>query len=437
MKDRTAQNPQHDPSQSGPSPAFFTGDAELDKKNIEILLKTIATVNSAASHKETLSAIVDGAIELTKTERGILFLFDEFDKLRVRVSRDASGTDLPGDIQFSRGIPKKVITEGKPIYSVVTSDEEAFELGTSVMELKLRAVMCVPLVNASKKVIGAVYVDSKAGAREFTDLDLSLFESLAQQVTVSLERLRAQELESAMNVAREIQKHLLTADEVVIPGLDVRSLSMACDETNGDYHDLFRLSDTRLGIAVGDVTGHGIGPALLVARTQAFLEAYVEQEQDPGQLVFRLNNVIESHTKDDNFVTLFYSEIDAANRKLSYSSAGHPPALLVRAATGEIEEFPKTGVPLGIQADFPFRKNEDIELDVGDVLLIYTDGVTESMNAEREMFGDDRLRQTLKELASLEAEQISKGLLDRVREFTGSARLQDDLTWVVARVTPQ
>ena len=106
------------------------------------------------------------------------------------MARDAAGSDLPRDIQFSRGIPKKVITEGEPIYSVVTSDEEAFELGTSVMELKLRAVMCVPLVS-SGKVIGAVYVDSKAGAREFTDLDLSLFQSLAQQVTVALERVRS------------------------------------------------------------------------------------------------------------------------------------------------------------------------------------------------------------------------------------------------------
>jgi len=413
---------------------FFTGNAEVDRQNVDILLEAIATVNSAASHRDTLRSIVDGAVKLTKTERGILFLFDEFDKLRIRVARDANQADLPRDIQFSRGIPKKVITEGEPIYSVVTSDEEAFELGTSVMELKLRAVMCVPLVS-SGRVIGAVYVDSKAGAREFTELDLALFQSLAQQVTVSLERLRSQEMATSLGVAREIQEHLLSREEVTVEGLDVTCHSLPCDETNGDYVDLIPLADRRIAIAVGDVTGHGIGPALLVARTQAFLEAYVERDLGPGALLSRLNNVIESHTKDDNFITLFYSEIDAANRRLSYSSAGHPAALLVRCRRGEIEELPKTGVPLGIQPDFPFRMREEIELDAGDVVFVYTDGLTESMNADREMFGVERVRQTLLELVNEPSARISEGVFERVRAHIGGGRTQDDLTWVVVRVT--
>lgn len=428
---------EHPLAGSDGAPAFFTGNADLDRKNVEILLQTIAKVNSAASHQETLNSIVDGAVALTRTERGILFLFDDSQRLRVRVSRDASRSDLPKDAEFSRGIPKKVITEREPIYSVVTSDEEAFELGTSVMELKLRAVMCVPLVSAAGQVMGAVYVDSKAGAREFTDLDLSLFQSLAHQVTVSLERVRAQEMEASLNVAREIQSHLLSSDQVLVSGLDVHSHSKPCDETNGDYLDLFHLDGDRLGMAVGDVTGHGIGPALLVARVQAFLEALVEQNMKPADLLFKLNNVIESHTKEDNFITLFYSEIDTVNRRLSYSSAGHPPALLLRADTGNVEELTKTGVPLGIQPDFPFRMAEDIALNAGDILFVYTDGLTEAMNPEREMFGEDRMREALKEMRAESAERISVGLLDRVQAFIGGERLSDDLTWVVAKATAQ
>ncbi len=239
---------------------------------------------------------------------------------------------------------------------------------------------------------------------------------------------------SSLRVAEEIQKYLLSKTEVEVEGLDVQAFSRPCDKTNGDYLDLFRLDGEKLAVVVGDVTGHGIGPALLVARTQAFLESYVEQGLAPGEVVSRLNNVIESHTKDENFVTLFYSEIDPANRRLSYSSAGHPPALLVRG-DGQVEELVKTGVPLGIQPDFPFRMNSDIAFESGDTLFVYTDGLTEAMDSNREMFGPERLRDLLVEQSGSDAETISKTVLERVTEHLDGAPPDDDLTWAVVRRT--
>ena len=144
--------------------------------------------------------------------------------------------------------------------------------------------------------------------------------------------------------------------------------------------------------------------------------------------------MIESHTRDDSFITLFYSEIDAPNRKLSYSSAGHPPALLIRGGSGEIEDLPNTGVALGIEPDFPYRMKEGIGLEPGDALFVYTDGLTESRNHEREMFGVERLKATLLAACGKSAAEMSAGVLEAVTRHCGGGRLQDDLTWVVVRM---
>jgi len=422
-------------SKREPDPSgFFTGDVSQDRRNVEILLKIIAEVNSAASYQDTLKSIVDGAIELTGTERGLLFHFDEFKQLKVRVARDREGNDLPSDIQFSRGVPRRVVEQGTPVSSVVTSDEEAFELGTSVMELKLRKVMCVPL-RLREEILGAVYVDSKAGSREFTELDIELFQSLAHQVAVTMEKVRTQEMQAQLQLAQEIQKYLLAPTSAAIAGLDVHWVSRPCEETNGDYLGIFTLGPDRLGVAVGDVTGHGVGPALLVARTQAFLEALIAPDRSPGDLLSRINNALESHTRDENFVTLFFSAIDAANRRLAYSSAGHPPALLFRSGSGEVEELPKTGLALGIQRDFAYRERSGIQVDVGDVLVVYSDGLTEAMDPERRQFGIASLRETVAGAAGGSAREISERIDARIREFTGGASPPDDRSWVVVRVT--
>jgi len=248
-----------------------------------------------------------------------------------------------------------------------------------------------------------------------------------------------EKMKRSLELAMEIQQHLLPGESPRLAGFDIAGGSVYCDETGGDYYDFIDLVDLapgKLGIAVGDVTGHGIAAALLMASARAVLRSHAPRRgADLAELFGELNRHLVRDTGEERFMTLFYGLLDASDRSLWWASSGHDPALWLRHAGGRIEELPNTGIPLGVVEDTTYTRAGPVTLGGGDVIFIGTDGIWEARNAAGEMFGKRRLRELLSARAGLGAEELYAAVVEAVRDFQAGAPQADDITLVVIKAT--
>ncbi|MGH7150797.1 MAG: PP2C family protein-serine/threonine phosphatase, partial [Planctomycetota bacterium] len=326
---------------------LLTGDGSRDGKRLTLLLQAIADVTGNLALERVLDSIVDKSIALTRAERALLLLREE-GGLKIRVARDALRRDLPAPVQYSTTVANRVAETGEAIRSMVGGRGEKLDLGQTVIDLRLRAVMCVAL-RVRERTIGAIYVDSRASEREFSKSDLAFFDALAGQIAVALEnaRLHADSLEkermtAALRVAADIQRRLLPTVPPEIPGLELQGAFRSAEETTGDSFDFIPLPAGRVALVVGDATGHGIGPTLVMATVRAALRAYFNLLDEPGEVMTRLNADLRRDLEEGLFFTAFLGVVDPGKGELRYVNAGHPPALLRRAG-GKVEPLERTG----------------------------------------------------------------------------------------------
>jgi sigma-B regulation protein RsbU (phosphoserine phosphatase) len=251
-------------------------------------------------------------------------------------------------------------------------------------------------------------------------------------------KLREREkMKRSLEMAMEIQQHLLPQGSPLIDGFDIAGKSIYCDETGGDYYDFIELAELgagRLGIALGDVSGHGIGAALLMAAARGVLRSHATSHgANLGKLFETLNRHLVRDTGEEQFMTLFYAVLDAEAKSLVWTSGGHDPALWLQNAGGEIQELPNTGIPLGILEDAPYEQAGPIELRPGDIVLVGTDGIWEARNTDGEMFGKDRLRRILSDSGDRSASEIHDMTVEAVHDFRQARPQEDDVTLVVIK----
>ncbi|HET6203344.1 MAG TPA: GAF domain-containing SpoIIE family protein phosphatase [Planctomycetota bacterium] len=419
---------------------LLTGEGSRDGRRLALLLQAVADVTSNLTLERVLDSIVDKSIALTRAERAILLLRDG-KGLTIRVARDAQGRDLPAPVQYSTTVAGRVVETGEAIRSMVGGRGEKLDLGQTVIDLRLRAVMCVPL-RLRERTLGAVYVDSRASEREFSKSDLAFFDALGVQIAVALEnaRLHADSLEkermkAALRLAADIQRRLLPTVPPEIPGLDLQGAFLPAEETTADSFDFVPLPGGRVALVVGDATGHGIGPALVMATVRASLRAYFRLLDEPGEVVTRLNADLRRDLEEGMFFTAFLAVVDPGRGELRYVNAGHPPALL-RRAEGAVEALGKTGAALGLLDEEVYDAAGPIPLRAGDLLLAFTDGIVEARSPSGELFGDERLVESLARSDPGSARALLDRVLAGVREFSGGL-LEDDVTLIAARVQPR
>ncbi|MDP6956280.1 MAG: SpoIIE family protein phosphatase, partial [Planctomycetota bacterium] len=321
----------------GTSTIFLTGDEAKDRRSVKMLLDAIAQVSESRDLEALLDYVVDQAVEITGAERGLL-VSREAGELTLRTVRGRSGQVLEeDDRRYSTSVVKKVLDSGEALRTTVNSQAEAMELGESVFDLKLRAVMCSPVTtdDATEEESGEVvlYVDSRAASREFRSRDLAIFAALTQHIAIALRNSRLHEqslekvrLEESIQIASTIQEGLMPSLPEDIGELDVHGWYKPAEKTSGDFYDFVRLESGALAVVVGDVTGHGIGPALVTATAQGHLRSYLRFVDDPGKLVTMLNQDMARHLDPGLFVTLFLVIIQPDGR-LQAVNAGHTPPL--------------------------------------------------------------------------------------------------------------
>ena len=417
---------------------LLTGDPAQDTQTIEILLDTIAELTSTLDLDRVLEDIVDKSLEFTRGERGILLLGERAEQLRPRVARDQNGQDLGTDVVYSQTLVQRCLERSQPERSVVQSDQEALELGQSVFNLKLRAVMCAPL-RLRGRTIGVVYIDSTATRREFSGRDLALFGAMSAQLASAVEtaHLHADSLEHArkqrdLETAKQIQHHLLPPVPRDFAGAELAVRFYARDEASGDTYDFVPLPDGRLVALIGDVTGHGVGAALLTHAAQAAVRSYLELIDDLSEVATRLNNRLVASVETGNFMSMLLVLVDPVAMTMHYVNAGHPGVILARG--DDVRELEKTGMVLGVVGDQRYEAAGPVELQPGDLLVLRTDGVDETRNRARELFGTERLYAALRKSAGLGADEALAAVECAATDFADGLEQDDDLTMVAIRL---
>jgi len=430
------------PPSSGTSPeaqeGLLTGNPRDDQASMQILLESIAEVTSGMELDDVLDRIARKSIQVTDAERALVLLGEAGRDLEIRIACDNRGQALTGDLQYSRSMVARCLSEGQAVRSVVRSDQEALELGQSVFDLKLRAVMCAPLVSRARTV-GVIYVDSKAQRREFSGRDLALFGALSAQTAIAVENARLYRdslekvrLQKEIELAQKIQRHLLTEVPPDLMGVDFALHFSACDQTSGDTYDVVQSPDGRLLTAIADATGHGIGASLLTHAFQAALRTYLELLPDLESVTPRLNDRLVERSEDGHFLSMLLIELDAERRRVQYVNAGHPGLVLVR--DGSVREYERTGMVLGVVAGQEYPVAGPVPLLPGDLLFLRTDGVDEAMNAERVMFGRERLHRVLVESAAERGREILERVHGALTEHRGGCAPDDDVTMIAIKI---
>lgn len=433
---------------SGHSTAFLTGNDGLDRRTIEILLRGIAQVSESRDLEPLLIDIVDTSIEVTGAERGLLILHDDARGLSVRVARARGKKAVDGQVKFSTSIVRRVLADLEPVRAQVSSDSEALELGTSVYDLKLRAVMCVPLVASEdpqgQAERGVLYVDSKAATREYSQKDLSLFAALSQYIRIALQNARLHidsvekaRLQHSIEIAGQIQRDLMAEQPRDVPGYDIHGWYRPAEGTTGDFYDFVKMRGGRHGVFVGDVSGHGIGPALIMAEAKSALRQGLKLLDDPAAIVRSVCEDLGPRMEDNLFLTLFVGVL-APDGAVKTLNAGHTPPLIWRAATKTVESIPGHAPALGFVDDFPYEDGPVHKLEPGDLLVMLTDGLVEARSIELadQLFGEERMKECVARHAQpgLDARTIVELVIADVLQFAGGKR-EDDMTLLVVRRT--
>ena len=392
---------------------------------------------AAADLDSLLGLIIERSMELLEAERATLFLYDAAtDQLVSRIAHESEEIRMPAD----RGIAGACV-RGRSVVNV--SDAYADERHNKEFDRKsgfrTRNVLAVPLFDYGGELVGVLEVmNKKAGA--FGGYDIALLETLAAQAGVVVQRanlidhyLEKQRMQRAMEIAREIQQGLLPKATPDIPGFDIAAFSQPADETGGDIYDFLPLDEQRLEIVVADATGHGIGPALVIAETRAMLRALRGRAADVPRTLATVNDLLTADLCDARFVTCFFGLLDAADSTLRFASAGHGPMLRYDSQADAFEQMAATAVPLGVLEGVSFEKMVTWTLRAGDFAAILTDGLFEAINAAQEQFGIERVMELLRCCKDMPSAEMVEMLRVTVMSYAGDLPQADDLTAVVVR----
>ncbi len=303
-----------------------------------------------------------------------------------------------------------------------------------------RSEMTVPLI-AEDELVGVFNIESDRLAA-FDERDLRLLSAFGNQAAIAIQRawlhdqaIEMRRMEEEIRIARRIQRRLLPQDHPVFSGLDIAAFNHPSREVSGDVYDFLEITSNQLGILIGDVAGKGIPAGILMATFQASMRAEIRNNYAISVILAKVNRLMGESIEQTDFVTAVYGVFDRARRRLTYSNAGHNPPVVLRAG-GQVDWLSEGGTVLGAFRDATYRE-AFVDLNLGDLLVFYTDGVTEARNDRDEMFGTGRLVDTLRACpADLPARLVCRRILEAVHQHRGRVHVEDDVTAVVLRPTP-
>ena len=416
-------------------------------RQVAALLDALRALGSSRVLDEVLLLVMDAAIDVTGAERGFIMLANQAGELELKLARLQGKVSLAGSrFETSRKIPEQVFASGQPRIVADLRDGSLAEVHGGTIALGIRHVLCVPLrlvhyVDAPQTVgearaIGVLYLDSREKGRLLSDTARIALETLAAEAAVAIENARlyreASEkarMDEELRVASQIQQSLLPQARKNVGFCEAMGASIACRAIGGDFFDYLDLPDGSFGFALGDVSGKGPPAALLTAVLQGIFSALAFALVEPRDMLTRVNRALLARGVESRFATIFFGVITPDGR-LTYCNAGHNPPLLF---TGDaVRSLETGGTIVGL---FPHASydQETLQLSSGDLLAVFSDGVSEALSATGEEFGEDRIREAVAAVRGGSTEGVLQALLASVKGFALGAVQNDDVTAMMVK----
>jgi phosphoserine phosphatase RsbU/P len=419
-------------------------------RKLNMLLEASKLLHSQLPLDAVLGTMLDHAVSVTDADRGLLLEADAAGKLQVRYARRAGGMRLPPEsLTPSQTAIQLALRQGSPVITEdVAQADMDLQVAQSIVAQRLRSVVVIPLYAMSRantdesmvnikrgQSLGVIYLDSRRPAA-FSKLDRQILDALAADAASILDNARLverererQRMEQEINIARDIQQALLPKDFRDFPHLSVRGINFPCLSVGGDYFDVFPLGENRTAFLIADVSGKGLGAALLTTMLQGALSA-MSLGTDPALVFNHVNKFLCSHAEVGRYATMFFGILDTEGH-LEFINAGHPSPILLRKGVAE-EAFAEGSFPVGLVPEAEYTA-VCLKLEPGDTMVLFSDGVTEAMDPAEELYGVPRLRELLNGRLECPLEDLQKCVLESVETFTRGASQADDLTLLIVR----
>jgi serine phosphatase RsbU (regulator of sigma subunit) len=374
-------------------------------ERLRVLLDITTKMSRALELSSLLPQILDSLFAVFKqADRGFVIFWDEQKKKYIpQAAKTRRGADEETP-RFSRTILNKCLEEKQAFLCEDASADKNFNMSASISDFRIRSVMCAPLLTADDKVLGVIQLDTQDRVKHFTPDDLALLVAVANQAAIAMENsqlhenlVQWQKVQKENDLAKDVQKSFLPASLPEIKGYEFFAHYQAARQVGGDFYSFVELPDKRWVIGIGDVAGKGIPAALMMARFTGDMRFALISEADPVTVVVKLNTLMQSAGLADRFITFALVILDLKAHTLTVVNAGHVPPIIRRHSTGKLEEVAGgefNGLPLGIMEDVAYEACTT-HLNMGDSMILISDGILDAQNIKEEGFGLERFQKTI------------------------------------------
>lgn len=422
--------------------SLVSDSTELSRRidSLNRLLEVSRSLAAEVDLDRILETITTEACRALDCDRATIYQYDaEANELYTRVATELEVESIRKPLD--QGISGFVATERRVANIHDPASDPRWDSSVDAATgYRTRNILAAPLIAAHDgSLLGVLQLLNKEGGA-FDEIDEELLVAFSQHAAVSLDRARMieeikgqQATQASLNVAREIQQGFMPRNLSEIAGYEVASWWYPNQAIGGDYCDVLRFKDGRTGLVIADVSGHGIGPALLMASVRAALRALVLDRAETEVLLNLLGHALGDDLQDGRFITLVLAALNSQTHRIEYANAGHAPALHFRCEDKAFLPLDATGLPLGVLERPEYPQGPPIEMQVGDILILCTDGIVESIDANYKQFGVARLQEIVSQMKDAPVQELVESIGARVSEHYVGESPDDDLTILAIR----
>lgn len=414
------------------------------KQQVDAVYSLSRAIAGATELKQVYELILDEVVRLFGVEKASIMVYEpSIEGLKIVAARGLdANVQSKAFVRIGEGISGKVFKSNEPL---LIADIQAAGLGEGKDKYKTKSLMSAPVTCFPMKIgpesLGVINVTDRTNGEPFTSDDMKLLTTLSNQVAsylkivqLSKEVAVTEHIRQQLEIARQIQYRLLPLNPPQIDGIEAAGRVITADRVGGDYYDFFISRTKRPSFAIADVSGHSIGAALTMAAFRSAIRAQMDSEFTTSILVQRINQILfEDLFQAEQFISMAFLKYMRARQLIQFTNAGHPPPILWRKGLRSFEELYTDDPLLGIEPISVYHEKQ-VVVSKGDVVVLYTDGVTEAINEKGERFGKDRLKNTLEKVIERTPVEIVDAIVEAAASFAEPAALRDDVTAMVLRI---
>ena len=402
---------------------------------LKAVLEISRSLAGTVDLQKLLPRILDTLFEIfPQADRGCILLKDDASGQLRPAAQKHRREDDDATVKLSRTILKKVFDDKAGILSADAANDSRFDASESISSLTIRSMMCVPMLDLSGQPAGVINIDTQNPVNRFNESDLDLLNAIASQAALTFESARLmasymqkQKQDSEMRIASDVQHALLPSSMPKVKGYEFFASYDAAQAVGGDYYDVIELPDNKVCVSFGDVAGKGVPGALIMSRMSSAVQSTMAFTTDVAEAIEAINKHMCHSMVEGRFVTYLLIVIDLTTNEMTLANAGHMSPL-IRCVDGTVEEFDEEtiGIPVGIMEDYPYEVVSR-RLNVGETIVLITDGVDEAMDPDGNLYGKERVREFVQNNAP-KSESMGRTLLADVRKHANGRAQNDDIT---------